>query len=713
MTLTIVSGDDQFGPPSQFLIDSLALVVTRDGGLPADAVLVDWEVAAGPALAQLTPRATSSDSTGLARAQLRLGSDLGKYTIRASIRGLPGESVDFEAWAVLPPTMDALSSNAANAGDVIAVTGTNFSPTAAHNVVLFSGIAGRVIVADPGRLEVVVPPCLPTRDVDVSVQLGGEASSSLPLVVTASAAVLKLALGADTTFWMDETPACVRVGSGSPETYLAVVQSTATIGAALYDYTFTGLRPTSSAPARRRSDRVSRNREPDHDAARVAVRRRARAKPADALSGGARPLDQAQADWDQLLREREGLLRASEAPVLGGGQGSPRGIPRIGEIREFDVLRSDGRFDDVTAKVRLVSQRAVLYEDVTAEGSLSQADVQFFADLFDDPIYPVAVEAFGSPSDLDGNGLVIILFTPVVNRLSPPGSNDLVGGFFFGIDLMPGLEHSNAGEVFYVLVPDPTGKYGNVRNADLIQTVVPPILAHEFQHMIHHNERIIELGAPGRDATWLSEGLAHMAEDLVGAELRKRGRTDEANEYQKGNRKRASLFLYEPQDVSLTIAAGQGSLEERGAAWLFLEYLRGQAGSDNVLRSLTGTTRTGTANVEAVTGRDWADVFSDWSAALELERRVFERGPLPLRNGLRFLGFDLMAALALGGDGFPSRPISYFSGDFSARGRVRSSSGAYFLIGTEEGGIAVGLSGLNGGLVPRNSGLRVKLIRLF
>ena len=165
--------------------------------------------------------------------------------------------------------------------------------------------------------------------------------------------------------------------------------------------------------------------------------------------------------------------------------------------------------------------------------------------------------------------------------------------------------------------------------------------------------------------------------------------------------------------MSLIIAAGQGSLAERGAAWLFLEYLRGQAGNDIVLRSLTWATATGTVNVESVTGRDWADLFSDWSAALELERQVSVRGALPLRNELLFLGFDLMEALALGGDGFPSTPTVHDSGDFSDQGRLWSSSGAYFLIGTGEGGVAVNLSGLNGGPVSRNSALRLKLVRLF
>ena len=312
ITLTAVTGDGQFGPPSQFLIDSLTVAVrTEDGDLPADGILVDWEIASGPVGAQLTPRTSPSDSTGLARVRLRLGSDLGRYVIRASIRDRPEKSVDFEAWAVLPPTLGALSSATVNSGDVITLSGTNFSGIVAHNVVLFSGIAGRVIAGDTMRLDVIVPPCLPTRSVDVSVQLGGEASTSLPLSVTASAGILNLALGADTTLSVQDIPACLKVGSSGPQDFLAVVQSSATIGAARFDYTFTGLRPAAPPLVVVRSDRAPRGRPADHVTRRVVTPRSPRARDGDTITVGAWSLNTAQAEWDLFLREREDVLRAA------------------------------------------------------------------------------------------------------------------------------------------------------------------------------------------------------------------------------------------------------------------------------------------------------------------------------------------------------------------------------------------------------------------
>jgi hypothetical protein len=132
-----------------------------------------------------------------------------------------------------------------------------------------------------------------------------------------------------------------------------------------------------------------------------------------------------------------------------------------------------------------------------------------------------------------------------------------------------------------------------------------------------------------------------------------------------------------------------------------------------VLGLLTGTTATGTANVEAVMGRAWPELFSDWSAALELERQVSLRGHLPLRIELLFLDFDLMEALEMGEGGFPSTPAVHDFGDFMSQGRLWSASGAYFLIETADGGLALNLSGLSGGPVSPNSELRLKLVRLF
>ena len=237
------------------------------------------------------------------------------------------------------------------------------------------------------------------------------------------------------------------------------------------------------------------------------------AGPASGRSGGLRE------SWKVFLRDLEAELGTTRQPPQQTPTLAPaQRVSDVGDRRDFQVVQGDGGFNQIIAEVRAISARAILYVDLEALEDLPPQEVERFGAIFDDPIYSVEVDAFGATSDVDTNEKVIILFTPQVNRLSTPGSGELIGGFVFGLDLFIEAENSNAAEILYVMVPDPTGRYGNVQSLDLVRSSIPAILAHEFQHMINHNERIIERGGERADAFWLSEALAPMGEDLVGEE---------------------------------------------------------------------------------------------------------------------------------------------------------------------------------------------------
>ena len=689
--LVVVSGSGQFGPAGQELIDPLTVSVRRlDDGRTVEGVVVEWAVVDGSG-AVVSPSTSESSSTGLATATLRLGAELGQYRVEARIRDQPQRFVEFEAWAVLPPQLTSLSSGNAEAGQVITLAGANFSAIASHNIVLFSGIRGAVVSAEPAQLSVAVPACLPSRTVQVSVQLGGQASGSLPLAVEASDQVLDLDFGSDLTLVVGESPSCVRLAQGN---WLAVIQSVSTIGAARFDYRLTGLREEAIVAAGERA--------PPARWVAPATRQEDRGGP-----GGRRE------DWKVFLRDLENERKGLHRPSTQGLALSPSASAvDVGDRRDFQVVRGDGGFDQIRAEVRAISEQAILYVDLEALASLPTEEVERFGAIFDDPIYSVEVEAFGGTSDVDENGKVIILFTPKVNRLSTPGSGEFVGGFFFGLDLFTEAENSNASEIFYVMVPDPSGQYGNVQSLQLVRNSVPAILAHEFQHMITHNERIIERNGERADALWLSEALAQMGEDLVGEELARRG-SPEADDYRQGNYRRANRFLADPADVSLIVSAGQGSLAERGAGWMFVRYLRDQAGSDAVLAALTQTTRLGIDNVEFVTGSNWDELFSDWHAAIAVEQQISENGPLPVGVALEYPGIDLAETFTESVGSYTLRPTLLTVGDFLADGGLLSSSGAHFLLGSGEGGLALSLAGAEGGVPAAQARLRLRLVRLF
>jgi hypothetical protein len=227
------------------------------------------------------------------------------------------------------------------------------------------------------------------------------------------------------------------------------------------------------------------------------------------------------------------------------------------------------------------------------------------------------------------------------------------------------------------MVPDPQGQFGDSRPRELELGVLPSILAHELQHMVHYNERMLVRQATRQEALWLSEALAQSAETLVGDSLLRRGDAARALRYLEPTYQRARAYLRDPGAVSLLVSAGQGSLEERGAGWLFLRYLQGHhpSGGADLLRGLTRTTRAGLENLEAVTERSWLESFSDWSVA------TYTDGSLRPSGTLHYPDFDVRTLVSEGGP-YPLSPTP-LGAEFAQTGTRLAASSAYFVIASE------------------------------
>jgi len=290
-----------------------------------------------------------------------------------------------------------------------------------------------------------------------------------------------------------------------------------------------------------------------------------------------------------------------------------------------------------------------------------------------------------------------------VNKLTPRGSPGFVGGFFYGNDLLPAQPNSNKGEIFYALVPDPAGMYSDAHSTATVLSVVPAVLAHEFMHMIHFNQRVLVRNASGQESLWLSEALAQMAEELVARAYDDMDSVKSAALFRSGDRLRAGKYLQGTDSVSLVVTTGQGSLAERGAGFLFLLYLEDQRDLD-VLTRLTQTTRTGVANVEAVVGGSWPDLIADWWSAIYLD------GPGPESGPLVYPSVNLRAYL---GSYYSLAPDSPGASDFTASGWLPSSSAAYYLVTPPlEGSMAVRIGGQAGGASSPQASLRMRIIRV-
>ncbi|MCG6957790.1 MAG: IPT/TIG domain-containing protein [Gemmatimonadetes bacterium] len=680
--VVVAGGDAQYGTAGQLLEQPLRALVRRtQSGTAQPDITVLWSVEEGDATLG-GAAATVTDSTGMTSQTLRLGNTPGMVRVRVTVERQQTATAEFLVYLVAPPEVTGLSTDSASAGDTIAIVGANFSTTAEEDVVLFSGIRGRTLSAAPTELQVEVPACLPSRTVAVIVRLGSVGSTGLPLTVGGGTQVTTMNVGhaIDVDDPMGLT--CLRL-AGDSARYLVVVSSASSVGAASYGFSLTGLADGGRTP--------------------VSAPTRSVAAPRESA-----PLDFAEM-FERSLRLQEAALvkeRMAATPSP-RPQTAAAAVPTVGDRRTFKVLKSGGGFDDVTAVARYVGKQAALYVDESAPaGGFDDADLDTLSSEFDDVIYPTVTSAFGVPSDIDGNSRIVILLTPAVNRLTPRGSGSFIGGFFFGLDLQDG-EGSNHGEVFYALVPDPTGQYSDARSKSRVMDVVPAILAHEFQHMVHFNERVLKLKATNTEALWLSEGLAQMAEELVARAYEARGEPMLVERHREGNRNRARRFLADPGAVSLIVTTGQGSLEERGAGWLHVLYLWDRGGGTDILRRLTQTTRTGIDNVTAVIGESWPDLVADWEAALYADDRVPGSAPY------QYPHVSLRDLLSMPGTSYPLVPEVLGGADFTRAGSLWSSSAHhYIVVPPSEGSIVLRLGGEDGGNAPEAEQLRLRVIRL-
>lgn len=275
----------------------------------------------------------------------------------------------------------------------------------------------------------------------------------------------------------------------------------------------------------------------------------------------------------------------------------------------------------VTADLEFEGAHTLLYVDTaTTPENLTHDEAVALGRAFDERIYENNRATFGEESDINGDGKVVILMSPAVNRLTDPGTaptQGFIAGYFLQNDLLPHLVPAgatNAMEIFYTVVPDPTGQYGNVFTKDKVLPVIEGVLSHEFLHMILFNYRALIYGQAISGAyleeLWLEEGLAHIAEDVNG--------------YVSSNIARAKLFLADPGNV--TLIYGGDSLEERGASFLFLRLIGDRFGS-SIFRTLVQSKKTGVSNIEAATGEFFLELFADWSAALYLSGRGITDDP--------------------------------------------------------------------------------------
>jgi len=434
------------------------------------------------------------------------------------------------------------------------------------------------------------------------------------------------------------------------------------------------------------------------------------------------------AQFHDLLRRTEARL-AAEARAAGvrseaaGVLRAPGAVvpPVVGSGRSFKVCGdlTCGTLTTIQATAKYVGLHAAIYlDDVLPAGGFTPTDLLQIGQQFDTDLYPVDHLAFGDESDIDNNGVVVILLTPKVNALvARPACNDaFITGFFFGADLSPQLRAQyNNGEVFYGMVPDPAGTVSCAYPTTLVRLLIIVTFIHEFQHMISFNQHALVRNGD-TEVLWLNEALSHLAEELGGLHFDSLGVDTTASRFYIGDLYNAAKYLHDPLLWAPVTETSPGELAERGAAWLLVRYLTDRFGTQ-VPRALVNTRLLGKANVEAATGAAFADLLGRWALALYVSDLPGFTAPADLKFArwrFRTTFASLHAQSPTDFDrAFPLIPLTATGASVAVTGTLRSGTGAFVLVTQPAGpGFSLNFRTPAGAGFPANAGAQLAVVRL-
>ncbi len=657
------NGDGQSATAGNRLAVPFSVAVTAEDGSEVPREQVRWSVIEGSG-AELSDTVTVTDGTGLAHVYLTLGPSAGTYNVRALLVRKTDAAVTFEADAVSAPTIDVVTPPTFTGGERLVIQGTHLTDS---TVVEFNGSPGEIAAPSPtgNTLAVFAPNCLVPGPVAISVRVG----ISPPSVVTGAFVGSGNDLLLDAGEYLSAKPGaiadCATFPSAGPSgaEYLLAPQLVSGVPGETVWFRLMGDAASATFPVTKTvaGARPITNRFDDH------------------LRGF-------EAELAQRPRQPLSAREIAAAPVLLDIE--------IGDRRNFRVCdkvtcSQEADFAEVTAEVKYVGDRALIYQDIDAPvGGLAAQDFQELGSVFDRELYRVATRAFGSESDLDRNGHVLILFTPIVNGMTETSqcSQSFITGFFFPLDIDPmaeGDNRSNQAELFYAIVPDPNGTLTCDHTVARVTRIVPVTFIHELQHMINFHQHVV-VRAGNSEVTWLNESMSHMAEELAALHFEALGQTDRFTAFSLGDLYNSYTYLRDPASYYLLYSEGTGTLEERGAGWLFLRWLVDQFGL-NVLRRLSETDLTSTENVVAATGEPMSKLLSDWFLANYVSDHP-DINEIPDRLRYKTWNFrETYASLhsqdrSLFDRPFPIVPPEFNGGIFDVSATVGGGSGAYFSV---------------------------------
>jgi hypothetical protein len=413
-------------------------------------------------------------------------------------------------------------------------------------------------------------------------------------------------------------------------------------------------------------------------------------------------------DQDLALFERLG------APGRGRGASFSRAsVPRVPmNVGATTTLHyhynscSATGFTTLTARVVYVGPKVIVVEDVAGPlAGAIDADLITLAQEFETRSFPLLLN-FGDPlaydAHTDANGKLVVLFTPKVNTQS----QNLLG-FVAGCDLYPpgqdpAVAASNEAEIFYArTVTDTSPTSSSLSGLTQWKRQMPATMIHEAKHIVSYAERLAR-GATQFEQIWLEEATAQAASELYGraihgnawrsdatyaptlsCESRPTTPSCDGGVIAMGNHF-AFLSDYLQNFETKSFLSGTDDNDIYGSAWLFVRWAADTYGGTDegaFFRGLVqSATHSGAENVEAVTGRSFAQLLAEFSLMLAGDN--LPNVPAPYLEPSWNLP-DVFAGYAELGT-LPSAPLAMresTGGAFSASGRLKGGGAAMLKLG--------------------------------
>lgn len=728
VTLSAEDGRDQRAEAGSQLPVPFRVRVTTPDGTPSAGVRVEWRMEEGPSDARLSSDTTFTDDQGRTRTLLTLGTTPGEHVVTArAAGGVVTDTARFRAEAVsslsTPVSLDSVSPLPLAPGAEAVLFGEGFRSGGAEVEVRVEGLAGDVFEVEPDRVRFRVPDfdtrCLPERDVGVRALVSGEVSNGTLVRIRPATAPLELAVGEVEVRNGADAVDCLQLAGGDDERRYVVTAGTAGRTAGENSPLRLFVNAGGTDGSREARTMVSSRRTPVQE---VEPPEQTRPREIRLREQARRELDRRGFRGSPRVsgEEPSARIQGASAPSV---EDTLRHTFAVGRDLAVDCSDTSRVVDGV---VRAVGSNVVLVEDVDApDPSFPEETWATLRDEFDEVVFPTDSLYFGGPADIDGNGRIVVLVTPEVNRLTPRSATGRIGGFFLPLDLTdsgdpegdglqgPGGEvcpASNEGELLYLAAPDPEGRFGSPLREDQALRNARSVVAHELEHLLSAEQRLVfgdaDFGELGD--VWLQEGLAHVAEEVVGLRLMDRApgdnvsweeiegdrrQLDRFNTFHLNNFARLDLFMRQPTVAPVLATADPGGapgLQMRGFSWSLLRWAADREGTGGEAAFFRALSRGGPSheagidNLEAATGRQWRDLLSDYRLALALDDAGVE-GASP---DLRITTWDVRSVFAglaensSSGSSFPFRfplaitelPVETTAVDFEAR----AATAAYF-----------------------------------